>query len=80
MVKTISVKIPRPLAARLSAAVHRRKATQSLIVREALEAHLRTGASSDIGSFLELARDIVGSVVGPVDLSTSRRHLHRYGR
>jgi Arc/MetJ-type ribon-helix-helix transcriptional regulator len=80
MTRTISVKIPRPLAARLSAAVRRRKTSQSAIVREALEGHLQSDSLDHTGSFLELAGDLVGSVSGPVDLSTNKRHLRGYGR
>ena len=80
MTRTISVKIPRPLAARLSAAVRRRKTSQSAIVREALEGHIRSPPLDSAGSFLELAGDLVGSVAGPPDLSTNKGRLRGYGR
>lgn len=80
MTRTISVKIPRPLAARLSAAVRRRKTSRSAIVREALEGHLRSDPSDQASSFLELAADLVGSISGPADLSTSKKRLRGYGR
>jgi len=78
--RTISVKLPRPLAARLSAAVRRRKTSQSAIVREALEGHLRSGPTFATDSFLDLASDLVGSVVGPADLSTNKGRMRGYGR
>ena len=78
--RTISVKIPRPLAARLSAAVRRRKTSQSAIVREALEGHLQAHPLAPAGSFLELAQDIIGSVAGPADLSSNRGRRRGYGR
>jgi Arc/MetJ-type ribon-helix-helix transcriptional regulator len=80
MAKTISVKIPTPLAARLSAAVRRRKTSRSAIVREALEGHLRSDTLAQAGSLLDLAGDLVGSVVGPSDLSSNKRRLRGYGR
>ena len=80
MTRTISVKIPRPLAVRLSAAVRRRKTSQSAIVREALESHLRSQPLDAAGSFLELAGDLVGSVAGPADLSAKKGRLRGYGR
>ena len=80
MTRAITVKIPGPLAARLSAAVRRRRTTQSAIVREALEGHLRSTPLDSGGSFLEVAADIIGSVEGPADLSTNRRRLRGYGR
>ncbi len=78
MLRTLTVKIPRPLAARLSARVRRRQTTQSSVVREALERYLDGRDAPD--SFLSLARDLVGSVSGPADLSSSRRHLRGFGR
>jgi metal-responsive CopG/Arc/MetJ family transcriptional regulator len=80
MARTITVKIPSPLAARLSAAVRRRKTTQSALIREALEEHLQPGRPREPGSVLELASDIIGSVEGPADLSTNKRRLAGYGR
>jgi hypothetical protein len=80
MARTISVKIPGPLAARLSAAVRARRRSQSAIVREALEGHLGSVRLGSAGSVLDLARDLIGSVSGPADLSTSRKRLRGYGR
>lgn len=75
----MTVKLPDALAARLRAAVHRRGRTQSELVREALELHL-DGHTPLPGSCLDLARDLAGSVSGPADLSSNRRHLRGYGR
>jgi hypothetical protein len=80
MGRTISVKIPRPLAARLGAAVHARQTSQSAIVREALEGHLASVPLGSAGTVLDLARDLIGSVDGPADLSTNKKRLRRYGR
>jgi len=77
--RTITLKLPDALAARLTTAVRRRSRTQSEIVREALERHLDAEAPL-AGSCLDLARDLAGSVSGPADLSSSRRHLRGYGR
>jgi Arc/MetJ-type ribon-helix-helix transcriptional regulator len=78
--RTISVKLPEPLAARLRVTVRKRSSTQSAVVREALEAHLGQSSVRDAGSGLDLVRDLAGSVNGPPDLSTNRRHLRGYGR
>ena len=78
--RTISVKLPEPLAARLRVTVRKRSSTQSAVVREALEAHLGQSSASGAGSGLDLVRDLVGSVAGPRELSTNRRHLRGYGR
>jgi Arc/MetJ-type ribon-helix-helix transcriptional regulator len=78
--RTITVKLPEPLAARLRVTVRKRSSTQSAVVREALEAHLGPRSATGSGSGLDLVRDLVGSVSGPPDLSTNRRHLRGYGR
>jgi len=78
--RTITLKLPEPLAARLRVTVRKRGSTQSAVVREALEAHLDRDATEGRGSVLDLARDIAGSVAGPADLSTNRRYLRGYGR
>jgi Arc/MetJ-type ribon-helix-helix transcriptional regulator len=78
--RTITVKLPEPLAARLRVTVRKRSSTQSAVVREALEAHLGQSSATGAGSGLDLVRDLVGSVAGPPDLSTNRRHLRGYGR
>jgi hypothetical protein len=79
MSRTLTVKIPRPLAARLSARVRKRQTTQSAVVREALERYLQDGFDGP-DSFLSLASDLVGSISGPVDLSSNRKHLRGFGR
>jgi predicted transcriptional regulator len=77
---TVTLKLPDALAARLRAAVKRRGRTQSALLREALEAHLETEEETGGGTCLELARDLAGSLVGPLDLSSHRRHSRGYGR
>jgi Arc/MetJ-type ribon-helix-helix transcriptional regulator len=79
MTKTITVKLPRPLAARLSAKVKKQQSTQSAVVRDALEQYLVDDDSRG-PSFLDLARDLAGSVEGPEDLSSNKKHLRGYGR
>jgi len=79
MGRTMTIKLPEPLASRLEAVVRERGRTQSEVVREALEAHLDGGAAR-VGSCLDLARDLAGSVSGSADLSSHPRHLRGYGR
>jgi Arc/MetJ-type ribon-helix-helix transcriptional regulator len=81
--RTITVKIPETLVARLAALVRRRATSQSAVVRRALEAHLEQSAApgGGEGSCLDLARDLAGSLRGgPRDLSSHKRHLKGYGR
>lgn len=77
---TITLKLSDGLAARLRSAVKRRGKSQSVLVREALEAHLEQEGEAVAGSFLDLVHDLAGSLNGPSNLSSDRRHLRGYGR
>jgi Arc/MetJ-type ribon-helix-helix transcriptional regulator len=77
-VRTVTIKLPDSLALRLKQAVARRRATQSEVIREALEAHL---AAPSAGSYLELVGDLAGSLRGGArDLSSNERRLKGFGR
>ncbi len=78
--KTLSVKLPDGLDARLTAAARRRKTTRSNLVRKTLEVVLREQDAPKRGSALDLVRDLVGCVAGPSDLSVSKAHLNTFGR
>jgi hypothetical protein len=78
--KTLSVKVPDGLDARLAAAARRRKTNKSALVRKALEGVLRESAKPRAGSALDLVRDLVGCVAGPADLSVNKAHLKTFGR
>jgi metal-responsive CopG/Arc/MetJ family transcriptional regulator len=74
----VSLKVPEELAARLAAAARRRGMTRSALVRDALESYLqRVGPGS--GSAADLARDLIGVVEGPRDLSERSRHMNGFG-
>jgi Arc/MetJ-type ribon-helix-helix transcriptional regulator len=78
--RTITVKLPRPLGDRLSRAVARRRSTRSAVVREAIEAYLAAEGGQAEDSCYDLASDLAGSVSGPPDLSSSHRRMKGYGR
>ncbi|MEW6486358.1 MAG: ribbon-helix-helix protein, CopG family [Thermodesulfobacteriota bacterium] len=78
--KTLSLKIPDDLDAKLDTAVSRRGGTKSALTRQALEAFLREGERAAQGSVLDLAADLAGSLEGPPDLSCNEDHLEGYGR
>ena len=78
--KTLSVKVSNGLDARLSAVARQRKTTRSTVVRTALEIALRTHDKPKRGSALDLARDLVGCVSGPGDLSVNKAYLKTFGR
>ncbi|MEW6433589.1 MAG: ribbon-helix-helix protein, CopG family [Myxococcota bacterium] len=74
--KTLSIKVPASLSARVSKLAKARGTTVSQVVREALEQY----APSERVSFAAAARAYVGSVEGgPGDLATNPRHLKGFG-
>jgi hypothetical protein len=78
--KTLSVKLPNGLDAKLTIAARQRKTTKSTVVRKALEAALQERGKPKRGSALDLIRDLVGCVAGPGDLSVNKKYLKNYGR
>lgn len=77
----LSVKIPVELSRRVDAAAKTRQASKSAVVREALEAYFSQQPSAvPAASCLDLARDLIGSVEGPRDLATNKKHMKGFGR
>jgi hypothetical protein len=81
--KTISLKLPVRLHARLDRAARKRKQSKSDVVRAALEQFLngqqRPRTPPGV-SALELAGDLVGCAEGPGDLSTNPKYMEGYGK
>jgi predicted transcriptional regulator len=78
--KTLSVKLPDALEAKLSALAQKRGVSKSEVVREALEALLVRDRSHRRASALALAKDLAGCLAGPGDLSFNKDYLKGYGR
>jgi hypothetical protein len=76
-VKTITVKLPEPLASWLSRRARELGRSQSEIVREAIE-RARNGSGAQ--SCHDLFADSCGSIDGPADLSANRRHFAGFGK
>lgn len=75
--KTLSIKVPAALSARVARLARARGATVSAVVRDAIEQY----APTDKPSFAEAAKAWVGSLDGgPGDLATNPRHLKGFGR
>lgn len=72
--KTITVKLPEPLAAWLSRRARELGRSQSDLVREALQ---RASEGTSGVSCHDLFADACGVVDGPRDLSTNPKHLDR---
>ena len=77
--KTLSLKVPDELAAKLTAFARGRDVNRSTVVREAIERYV-ADAPGRVSALADLAADLTGSVSGPQDLSTNPRHLKDYGR
>jgi predicted transcriptional regulator len=73
--RVVSIKLPERLDHQLTEIARRRNASRSAILREALEAFAR-GSKRSVTS---AAGELVGSLRGPRDLSTSSKHLTGYG-
>lgn len=78
--KTLSLKLDDALYARVLAVAKQRGATQSDVVRDAILALLEPTRGKLVGSALDLAKDLAGSVTGPADLSSNKAHLRGFGR
>jgi predicted DNA-binding protein len=76
---TLSVKLSRPLDARLNALAARRGQRKSDVVREAIERLLEEPSNAGSTSVIELLRDLKGVGRAARDLSTGRRHLRGFG-
>lgn len=79
--KTIAVKLPDELFARLDEASRRKSLGRSAVVRQALIHYLEADAGKPAtGSFAQQAAAFAGCVEGPSDLSHGKRHMKGYGR
>jgi Arc/MetJ-type ribon-helix-helix transcriptional regulator len=76
--KTISVKLPEPMANWLARRAKETKRTRSSVVREALERE-RSGKERP-KSCHDLLQDVCGSFDGPPDLSTNPKYMEGFGR
>jgi len=77
--KTLSVKIPERLAARLESAARRRRVSKSELIRKLLQKGLESGDQSSPSAY-DLMRDGIGIVSsGHSDLATGERHMDGFG-
>lgn len=78
--KTISLKLPESLDAKLNRVAKQRGQSKSEVVREALEQFLNGQRTAAPMSFLEAAGDLIGCVEGPGDLSTNPKYMEGFGK
>ena len=76
--KTLSVKLPMPLASWLSKRSKELGRTQSDLVRQALEDQKKGNTRAK--SCAELMSDLGGSFEGPPDLSTNPKYMRDFGK
>lgn len=74
--RTVSFKLPEDLDDALNDLARTRRSSRSALVREALES-LAKGKRRSVTA---LAGTLVGSVEGPSDLATNRKHMSGYGK
>jgi Arc/MetJ-type ribon-helix-helix transcriptional regulator len=73
--RTVSFKLSEDLDDALNELARTRRSSRSALVREALESL----AKGNRRSVTALAGELVGSVEGPSDLATNRKHMSGYG-
>ncbi len=78
--KTLSVKVSEELDLKLAAIAKKMGESKSNLIRTAIEHIVTSNHDIIFNSCLDLARDLVGSVEGPTDLSHNRKHLAGYGQ
>jgi hypothetical protein len=78
--KTISLKLPDSLLARLNSEAKRSRRSKSEFVRRCLENALENKAADAIGSCFDLTADLCGIIEGPGDLSYNKKHMAGFGR
>ena len=78
--KTLTVKLPEILEAKLNALIQKTGQKKSTIVRRALAQFLSDDETIQLGSFLDLSRDLAGSIKGPSDLSVNKARFEEYGQ
>ncbi len=77
---TLTLKVPDIIKEKLKLISEKKGISRSEIVRSALLEYFSHDELDKKGSFLDLSKDLAGSVAGPSDLSTNKSHLDGYGK
>jgi len=73
--KTILVKISEDLDFKLTAVAEKRRESKSALIRDALDHLVKSSEAITPNSCLDLAKDLIGAVEGPSDLSYNNEYL-----
>ncbi len=77
--KTLSLKLPKELEAKLAEIAREQDVSKSSLVREAIAEYVVEPSRPTEGSFLAQAQDLAGCVNAAEDLSTNPVHLRGLG-
>lgn len=77
---TLTLKVPEVIKEKLKTYARRKGLSRSEIVRNALIEYFDKDEFDKVGTFLDLAKDLAGSLNGPSDLSFNKDHLSGYGQ
>jgi predicted transcriptional regulator len=77
--KALTVKVPEDLDFKLAAVARKIGESKSNLIRTAIENIVTSSSAITANSCLDLAKDLVGSVEGPTDLSHNKKHFAGYG-
>ena len=75
LLKTLSIKVPRAVSAKVVRVAKERRTTVSAIVRDAIERYFD---GPQKGSFAEQAAKYIGAFDGPGDLSTNPKYMEGF--
>ena len=78
--RTLSLRMPEALDAKLSNLARKRGKSKSELVRVAVEALVNGRARGRFVSCHDLSGDLVGCAEGPRDLSCNQKHMRGFGR
>ena len=78
---TLTLKIPDGTKTQIDTYAEHKGTSKSHVVREALAAYFVDNIDNQAnkGSFFDLAKDVAGTIQGPVDLSSNKQYLAEYG-
>ncbi len=77
---TLTLKVPEIIKKKLNSFAKKKGLSRSEIIRSALLEYFSRDELDKKGTFLELSKDLAGSVDGPPDLSVNKNYLDGYGK